>query len=148
MRAEQIIEDFPVVRSDSNALDAVRLTAEGQLPGLLVVDREGRPWRIVPASQVARLLLPAYVQDDPALAGVLSEGAADHVAERLSGRTVEQVLSQTPPEVAVVNADDTIIEVAATMAGEHTPLVAVMDRGRLLGVITASGLLRAALGVR
>lgn len=137
-----------MVRSDSNALDAVRMTADGRLPGLLIVDPEGRPWRVVPASQVARLLLPAYVQDDPALAGVLSEGTADHAAERLSGKTVEQVLSQTPPEVAMVNADDTIIEVAATMAGEHTPLVAVMDRGRLLGVITASGLLRAALGVR
>ena len=32
MRAEQIAEDFPVVRSDSDAIDAVRLIAEHRLP--------------------------------------------------------------------------------------------------------------------
>ena len=146
MRAEQSVDDFPVVRSDTDALDAVRLIAERRLPGLLVTDPAGRPVRILPASQVVRLLVPAYVQDDPSLAGVLSEMTADRVADKLRGKTVEQVLPKSTGPMATVNADDTIVEVAAVMARERSPLVAVVGDGRLVGVITASRLLEIALG--
>ena len=145
MRAEQMVDDFPVVRSDADALDAVRLIAERRLPGLLVIDPDGRPLRILPASQVVRLLVPAYVQDDPALAGVLSEITADRVAEKLRGKTVEQVLPKAAGPLATVKTDDTVVEVAAVMAREHSPLVAVVADGRLAGVITASRLLEVAL---
>ena len=37
VRAEEIVEEFPVVNIDSPALDAVRLLAEHQLNGLVVV---------------------------------------------------------------------------------------------------------------
>ena len=50
-----------------------------------------------------------------------------------------------PRQMASVNADDTIIEVAAVMAREHSPLAAVVSQGRLIGVITASRLLEVAL---
>ena len=80
------LSDLPLVRADSDALDAVRLIAEQRLPGLLVTDAAGRPSRILPASPVVRLLVPAYIQDDPSLAGVLSEITADHVADKLRGR--------------------------------------------------------------
>ena len=148
MRAEQIAEAFPVVRSDSDALEAVRLMAEQRLPGLLVTDPQGRPVRILPASQVVRLLVPAYILDDPSLAGVLSEITADRVADKLSGKTVDQVLAQSPARVAAVNADDTIVEVAAIMARERSPLVAVVSGEQLIGVITAARLLEAALAAR
>jgi CBS domain-containing protein len=140
-----MVEDFPVVRTDTDALDAVRLIAERRLPGLLVTDPSGRPLRILPASQVVRLLVPAYIQDDPALAGVLSEITADRVAETLRGKTVEQVLPRAAGPIAMVHADDTIVEVAAVMARERSPLVAVVADGQLVGVITASRLLEIAL---
>lgn len=146
MRAEDVVEDFPAVRSDSDALDAIRLIAERRLPGLLVTDPEGRPVRILPASQVVRLLVPTYIQDDPSLAGVLSEITADRIAEKLRGQTVEQVLPKAAGPLAAVKADDTIVEVAAVMARERSPLVAVVSNGRLVGVITASRLLDVALG--
>jgi predicted transcriptional regulator len=148
VRAEQMIDDFPVVRSDTDALDAVRLIAEQRLPGLLVADPSGRPLRILPASQVVRLLVPTYIQDDPSLAGVLSEITADRVAEKLQGKTVEQVLPESAGPMATVEADDTIVEVAAVMARERSPLVAVVADGRLVGVITASRLLEVALDAR
>ena len=49
-------------------------------------------------------------------------------------------------DVPSVDADDTIIEVAAIMARHRSPLLAVMKDGNLHGVITASRLLAAALG--
>ena len=146
MRAEKIAEEFPVVALDSNALDAVRLLATRRLPGLVVTDAAGRPFTILPASQVVRLLVPPYVQEDPSLAGVLSESMADRVADKLGGKTVEAVLPKPPPEMATVNSDDTIVEVAAIMARNRSPLVAVMSGERLVGVITATRILEVALG--
>ncbi len=146
MRAEKIAEEFPVVTLDSNALDAVRLLATGRLPGLVVTDSSGTPVTILPASQVVRLLVPPYVQEDPSLAGVLSESMADRVADKLCGKTVEAVLPKPPPHMATVKADDTIVEVAAIMARDRSPLVAVMGDEGLVGVITASRILEVALG--
>jgi CBS domain-containing protein len=145
VRAEQIAEEFPEVALDSNALEAVRLLATRRLPGLVVTDTAGTPVTILPASQVVRLLVPPYVLDDPSLAGVLSESMADRVADKLGGKTVKEVLPKPPPEMTTVKADDTIVEVAAAMARNRSPLVAVMGREGLVGVITATRLLEVAL---
>lgn len=146
MRAENIAEEFPAVTLDSSALDAVRLLATRRLPGLVVTDTSGKPVTILPASQVVRLLVPQYVQEDPSLAGVLSESMADRVADKLGGKNVEAVLPKPPPAMATVKADDTIVEVAAIMAGNRSPLVVVMGDEGLVGVITASRILEVALG--
>jgi CBS domain-containing protein len=146
VQAQQIAEDFPVVALDSNALDAVRLLATRRLPGLVVTNAAGKPVTVLPASQVVRLLVPAYVQEDPSLAGVLSESMADHVADKLGGKTVEAVLPKPPPAMATVKSDDTIVEVAAIMARNRLPLVAVTSGEGLVGVITAARLLEVALG--
>ena len=145
MHAEDIIEEFPVVTVDSNALEAARTLAEHRLPGIVVTDSSGKPYAILPASQVVRFIVPQYVQDDPSLAGVLNESMADRAAEKLRDKTVRDVLPEHLTDVPPAHADDTIIEVAALMARFRTPLIAVMKEGKLLGVITASRLLAAAL---
>ena len=146
MHAEEIAEEFPVVTIDSGALDAARLLAEHRLPGIVVTDASGQPYAILPASQVVRFIVPKYVQDDPSLAGVLTESMADRAAEKLGGKTVRDVLPEHLLDVPAAHADDTIIEVAAIMARIRSPLIAVMKDGKLHGVITASRLLGAALG--
>lgn len=145
MRADEIAEDFPLISIDSSALDAARLLAEHQLPGLLVTDRSGNPYAVLPSSQVVRFIVPRYVQDDPSLAGVLNESMADRAAEKLSGKTVREVLPDHLLNITPAKADDTIIEVAALMARLRSPLIAVVKDGKLHGVITASRLLAAAL---
>ena len=137
-------EDYPVVTMESDALDAARLLAEHRLPGLVVTDQD-RPRAILPASQVVRFLVPGYVQDDPTLARVLDESMADQVAKSLGGKAVGDLVQEGTPELAVVRGDDTIIEVAAIMARLRCPLAAVMRDGELIGVVTASRLLQAAL---
>ena len=146
MHAEDIAEDFPVVSIDSGALDAARLLAEHRLPGIVVTDSAGKPYAVLPASQVVRFIVPRYVQDDPALAGVLNDSTADRAAQKLGGKTVRDVLPEHLMDVPAANADDTIIEVAALMVRLRSPLIAVMKNGKLHGVITASRLLSAALG--
>lgn len=145
MHAEDMAEEFPVVTVDTSALEAAAMLAEGRLPGIVVTDSSGKPFAILPASQVVRFIVPRYVQDDPALAGVLGEKVADHAADRLNGKTVRDVLPDHLINVPAAQADDTIIEVAALMARWRSPLIAVMKDGRMHGVITASRLLAAAL---
>jgi CBS domain-containing protein len=145
MHAEQMAEGFPVVDLHSDALTAARLLAEHRLPGLVVTDRSGRPHSVLPASSVVQFLVPQYVQDDPSLAGVLTESMADRAADKLSGKTVAALLPEKPPELPVVDADDTTVEVAAVMARLRCPLVAVLKNGDLIGVITAPRLLELAL---
>lgn len=145
MHAEEIAEDFPVVTIDSSALEAARMLAEHRLPGIVVTDATGKPYAVLPASQVVRFIVPQYVQDDPALAGVLNESMADRVADKLGNKRVRDVLPEHLLDVPAAHADDTIIEVAALMARLRSPLIAVMKDGKLHGVITASRLLSAAL---
>ena len=45
----------------------------------------------------------------------------------------------------MVSPDDTLIEVASVMSRQHSPVVAVVDDGEVLGVITVHRLLGAAL---
>lgn len=147
MHAEEIAEEFPVVAIDSDAMDAAKSLARHRLPGLVVTDSTGRPYAVLPASQVVRFIVPGYVQDDPSLAGVLSETMADSAVEKLRGKTVRNMLPEHPPEVPIAGAADTVIEVASTMARLRSPLVAVVKDGTLHGVITASRLLAMALRV-
>ncbi|SEP15063.1 CBS domain-containing protein [Amycolatopsis saalfeldensis] len=145
MRAAEMAEDYPVVELDSDALAAARLLAQRRLPGLVVIDATGCPQSVLPASEVVQFLVPPYVRDDPSLAGVLNESMADRIADKLGGRRVRDLLPDEPAELPRVNADDTVVEVAAMMARLKCPLVAVMEGRTLLGVVSASRLLELAL---
>ena len=145
VHAEQMAEEMPLVDLDTNALEAATLLAERRLPALVVTEADGSPHSILPASQVVRFLVPSYVQDDPSLARVMNESMADRAGDKLGSKRVRDLLPSEPRELAAVNYDDTIIEVAAIMARLRCPLAAVMKDGRLIGVISASRLLELAL---
>jgi len=139
--ARELAEPYPVVDLDSDAFAAARLLAQRRLPGLIVNGDDGRPWTILPGSQVLRFVVPGYVQDDPALARVYDERHADQLFRPLAARSVRELLPRTPPELATLNGHDTAIEVAALMARLRSPLVAVLDGGTFIGAITVSRLL-------
>jgi CBS domain-containing protein len=142
VRAGDVAAPFPVVGLDAPAVEAARLLAGRNLPGLIVVDEAGRPWTVLPGTQVLRMAVPAYCQDDPALARVIDEAEADLLLSGLEGRTVRQCLPEPPRELPVVGVDATVLEIAALMARTRSPLVAVADEdGRLSGAITLDALL-------
>lgn len=145
MQAAEIAEDFPVVDIDSSALEAARMFAKHRLPGIVVLTADRQLYAVLPAYEVVRFIVPVYVQDDPLLAGLVTESMADQTAQKLAGKTVRELLPQPQVTLPVANPDDTIIEVAAMMGRFRTPLVAVMKQGALHGVITASRLLSMAL---
>ena len=143
---------YPTVRLDSGAIDAARLLDEHNRPGLVVVDEHDHPVAVLPGSQVLRLLIPGYVQDDPNLAGVLDEQFVDHMCDTLIGKTVAELLPKDRTGLPVVSPEDTVLEIAALMAVKRSPLVAVVDgSGRtapMTGVVTLSAVLGALLPER
>jgi CBS domain-containing protein len=142
--ARQIAEPFPAVTADSDALEAARLLAEGRLPGLIVTDADGHPRTVLPGSQVLRFVIPNYVQDDPPLARAYDEATADRLFMTLAGKPVRTLLprERDREDLPIVDANATVMEVAAVMARMHSPVVAVVDKDdALVGAITVSRLL-------
>ena len=145
MRARDLVTDFPTVELDSSALEAARLlTAEG-LPGLIVVDHRGRPVAVLPGTQVLRLSVPRYCQEDPSLARVVDEAHADTFVAALGSKTVRDCLPIDADRPAIVGPRATLLEMATLMARSRSPLVAVVDGDRLLGAVTLRGLLERAV---
>lgn len=152
MKARDLAAPYPTVRAEAPAVDAARVLTEAGRPALVVVDEHDHPVAILPASQVLRFVIPRYVQDDPALARVLDEDFADHMCDSLAGRSVSELLPDQGPKLVVVEPDDNAIEIAALMAGNRSPLVAVVDgngsSAPMIGAITVAGLLSALLPER
>ncbi|MGW0755332.1 CBS domain-containing protein [Streptomyces sp. NPDC002814] len=145
MRARDLAVGYETVSVDSDALEAARLMAEHKLPGLLVLDERGEPKAILPASQMIKVLVPAYVLEDPTLAAVVDEKHANRLCQALVGRRVGECLPTKAAPPPIADPDDTALEVAALMAQVRSPVVAVVEKAKdgthLLGVITASHLL-------
>lgn len=145
MQAHELAAPYPTVRMDTLALDAARLLTEHNRPGLIVVDELDHPIAILPGSQVLRLVIPGYVQDDPTLARVLDEAYADRICDVLADKTVRDLLPRDRVPLPVVAPDDTVLEIAAIMAANRSPLVAVVEErsktAPLLGAISVSSLL-------
>ena len=140
LRARDLAVPFPTVGLDTSALDALKLLAGSDLPGLIVVDRHSRPMTILPGTQVLRMAIPRYCIDGPTLARVIDEEHADDFLHDLADRTVEQCLPQQTRELAFIGPDGTVLEIAALMARTRTPLVVVSDGQDMLGAITLDAL--------
>ncbi|MBF8184740.1 CBS domain-containing protein [Nonomuraea sp. K274] len=147
MRARDLLSAFPTLSLDTPVIEAARLLAEQDLPGLIVVDDRGLPFSILPGTQVLRLAVPGYCQDDPALARVIDEQHADRFLDALAGRTVREALPPEPRELPVADPGATVLELAAMMARTHSPLVAIVDEDRLLGAVTLQALLDRVTGL-
>jgi CBS domain-containing protein len=142
VRAHDLVSEFPTVGLDTAALEAARLLAGSDLPGLVVVDGRGRPLTMLSGTQVLALAVPRYCQDDPTLARVIDEAHADLFLRELADRTVAECLPERARELPVVGPNATVLEIAALMARTRIPLVAVIDgTGVMTGAITLDALL-------
>jgi len=145
VKARDLAVPYPTVRMETDALTAARLLTQHNRPGLIVVDEHDHPIAVLPGSQVLRALVPTYVQDDPTLARVLDEEFADSICDKLAEHTVRELVPKDRPNLPVANDDDTVLELAAMMAANRSPLVAVLDgKGKqtaLLGAVSIYDLL-------
>lgn len=144
MRLRKLAEPYPTATLDTDAATAVRAMAEGHRPGIIVLDAGGRPYAVLPGPKILRALIPDYIVEDPALARVVDVDAAERLFGRLEGMTVRDLIDpeQDLRALPVLKGDNTTMEAAALMVEHGIHFVAIMDRGRLLGALTVSHLLR------
>lgn len=142
MKARDIAVTMPTVTADDPVIDVVRAMVVRRLPGLILVDERSRPSVVLPGTQVLRLAVPASFQEDPALARTIDEAHADRFWTELGDRRVADCLGRQAQKPVTVAEDATLLEVAATMARQRSPLVAVVDgSGALTGAVTLERLL-------
>lgn len=149
MPTYELAEPYPYVSTDDAATDAARLSAEHQLPALLVVGRDDQPYAVVPGSQLLGRLVPEYALQDPPPAARFDDRDLDDVSDRLVGLTVAEWLprhrfrrrrSARPPVSCT----------SRLSCSARTPLVAVVgrdgDRTWLVGAVTAARLMERLIG--
>lgn len=142
MQARDIAVHVPTVTVSDPVARAVQVMAVGRLPGLIVVDERSRPTLVLPGTQVLRLVVPGSFQEDTALARTIDEDYADRFWSDLAERTVGDCVRRPAPKPVTVRSDATLLEIAALMARQHSPLVAVVDDdGALVGAVTLDRLI-------
>jgi CBS-domain-containing membrane protein len=139
-RARDLAAPYPSLPIDAPAAEVARVLAEEEVD-VVFIERHGQLQGVVSDIGLLTRLLPSYVIEDPKLAQVLEEGAAEVLWRRLEGRRADELLAKAGSEIPQVEGDATLMEVAAAMAGARAPLVAVREGGRLVGGITSSALL-------
>jgi CBS domain-containing protein len=149
MRARDLATPYPSVAPDTPAEEAARLLAQEAVEGVFVQEEQGELQGIISDTTLLAFLLPRYLAEDRALVRVLGEDVAGALWQRLAGRPVRDLLAASTASLPEVDADDTLVSVAATLVRSGASLVAVRDRdGRLVGGITTSQLLTRLLGSR
>jgi CBS domain-containing protein len=146
MRARDLVMEFPTVLGTTEVAQAVQMLARLDLPGLIVVDLKNRPMVVLGSVDVLRMAVPKYCQDDPMLARVIDEAAADVFAQHIGDATMAQNLPEVTHRPPVVKEDATALEVASVMAQAAVPLLPVVDEhGAMVGAITLDSLLERVL---
>lgn len=128
MRASDLQVPTPTVTRGTTAREAGRLIAGASRIGLVIANDAGVPEATVSATDVLRLMLPGYVLDDFSLAHVLGEADSEEVWEHLEQRTIGELVDDDGVplhELVVVNADDTVLEIAAALVEAKSQLALV-----------------------
>jgi len=148
MKARNLASPQETLRTDQEAGEAASVLSRYGVRAVLVVDPTGSFAGVISDSELLRRLLPAYVTENEALARVLEEGAAEALQGRLEGLTVADLMPGDREEYPVVDGEDTLVEVAATMVRSRASLVGVVDEGRLIGGISIDDLVSHLLRTR
>ena len=88
MRLEELAEDFPAAELGADAAEAVLQMAAAHRVGIVVLDGAGAPLAVLTGARILAAVIPRYLRDDPGLARVVDQNAADEIFERLAGKTV------------------------------------------------------------
>jgi CBS domain-containing protein len=142
--------DPATVRPDIPVEDIIRLLAETELPGLPVVDDEGRCVGIVTeadlviADEQGDLHLPHYIQ---LFGGIVFLESLRHFEERLRKAFAATAADMMTPNPTSVGPDVDAAEAARIISESgHNRLPVVEDGGRLVGVVSRADVLGALVG--
>jgi CBS domain-containing protein len=143
----EIMERDPVTaRPDDDVESVIRLLRKHELPGVPVVDGDGRSVGIVTESdlilrdQQADLHLPYHLD---IMGGVIYLESMKHFEERLRKAFASQVSEMMTADPLTVSPDRPVEEAARLISEHGHNRLPVVDDGRLVGVVTRLDVLEA-----
>lgn len=119
---------LPMVDRTTSVVVAAQIIARDSRVSIVVADRSGHPVAAISAVDVLRGLVPGYVLDDVSLAAVFDEKGADEVWADVPDRTIGDLLDDDESRalnILEVDADTTLLDVAAQMASRHVVIAFV-----------------------
>ncbi|QDP96903.1 CBS domain-containing protein [Microlunatus elymi] len=133
MRARDIQVETPMISRRSSVAEASRMIADRGKIGVVVADDRGTPLGMITALDVFRLALPDYLLDDSSLAATLDEQAIEELIAPLRDKTVAEVIADQAVRlrpVPTVDADATVLEIAAVLVSAGSMIAVVGAAGR------------------
>lgn len=143
--AQDVMETQPPTITATASVDALaRQLVEARMPGICVVDDAGQLIGVVTEMDlIFQEKKPQLPTTFAFMEGVFVFGLRKSKQElaKITGTTVHDIMSQPP---VTVTPDTPLSDIASLMIEEHFSIVPVVSDGALIGVITRSGVLRAA----
>ncbi|BBL78461.1 membrane protein [Rubrobacter xylanophilus] len=146
LNLRDLIRPSASVSPDAPAREALKLLLEYKIPGLPVVDGEGRPVGFISDGNLLESALPQYLKmmEDLSFVRETDDEWVHYLAEA-ADRPVREVMSE---KVATVDVDTSELEAAREMVAEGVSSVVVTENGRMIGMVSRLDLYAAIIGLK
>lgn len=144
MKARDIMTTKLVtVGPETSVKDVVALLVEHKVSGIPVVDAEGKVLGMVSEGDVLRKKIAPKTPDVLSILGamVYYDGAKEYqeAFRKMAANTAQEIM--TEPVIAV-DVDDDFGKVGQVILDHHIKRVPVLDKGKLVGLISRSDLVK------
>jgi CBS domain-containing protein len=142
MKVSDVMTRAPVTTSPDASLEAAaNLMVRTRVSGLAVVDPNGAVVGILTEGDLLRRVELGTAGHRPGwLSSFLAPGRAAHEYVRTHGRKVSEIMTT---DVVSTSSDAPLSEVVALMEAQQIKRLPVLQKGRLIGIVSRADLLRA-----
>ncbi|WP_448517503.1 CBS domain-containing protein [Pseudothermotoga sp.] len=138
-----MVRDVTAVTQDETVENVVRIMATQFLSGIPVVTEDMRVIGFVSESDVIRAAIPGYFSLLQSTTFIPDMSQFLKMAAKLKDKPIREIMTHPP---LVVNENASLAHVADLMIKHNVKILPVVDEhGRLLGVITRTNIVRAAM---
>jgi len=143
--AQRMTRELYAVRPDTSLATVARILEMHDISGVPVIDAAGHAVGVVSQTDLLDSLCPRSRPEGPSFfyklrdGQVCATGTADHAHDAIAG-AVGDVMSQT---FISVGPNATVVDAARLMLANGVHRLFVLDRGRIVGVITSTDCLSA-----
>ena len=138
--SDRVIREAPLLHADDEVRSAVEALLESDLPALPVVDEGGAPAGIFGEREFMQALFPGYL-GELGYAGFVGRALEDALEKRASCAS-DPVGDHMLTEHVDVSGNFSDVEVAENFLHHRVLIVPVVEKGRVIGVITRADFFR------
>ncbi|MCB9813253.1 MAG: CBS domain-containing protein [Pseudomonadales bacterium] len=135
------------ISQDATVLEALKVLIEKRVNGLIVFDNDNKVTGVLALQDIAAATIPRQFRHNIQMAAAMYRpGFFSENCEEIKNKPVYSVMRK---KFTITNLNDNIMTVAADFLKNDLYIVPVIEKGKLLGVITRSEIKRAlAYGMR